>query len=319
MVYFNARWYDPSTGRFTTIDPVQDGANWYVYCSNNPLVMVDPTGLTKYRMGDQYYDPVTQTYTSAYDAASYTDDSHIGEYNKKTDEIYTPWGWTRPSQEERKIIDELGMIESDKLTMFPELEKKKLINTLIDLQITYKLAEIGLEEKYNGLPMSARMIENIREIKSGSVITSTDGYDYTFDAENNLVTKKELGLKPTMDMFLVLPILKGLAKAGLGFIDGAVGRVNTLKTAIDACDDYGLSNAGRAFQKHAGRGERGLSIWGKIQGGNPGLNNAGLKNLNEILRGQGKFIQNGKYLEKFLPDGRGVRTLLDGTFVTFLD
>jgi hypothetical protein len=32
-------------GRFTSEDPARDGLNWYVYCSNNPLAFVDPTGL----------------------------------------------------------------------------------------------------------------------------------------------------------------------------------------------------------------------------------------------------------------------------------
>jgi RHS repeat-associated protein len=45
LYYFNARYYDPAIGRFITLDPVQDGSNWYVYCDNNPLSMVDPTGL----------------------------------------------------------------------------------------------------------------------------------------------------------------------------------------------------------------------------------------------------------------------------------
>jgi RHS repeat-associated protein len=45
LYYFNARWYDSSTGRFTSEDPVRDGVNWFVYVSNNPLRFVDPTGL----------------------------------------------------------------------------------------------------------------------------------------------------------------------------------------------------------------------------------------------------------------------------------
>ena len=44
--YYNARWYDPSLGRFTTEDPIKDGSNWYAYANNNPLRFVDPTGLT---------------------------------------------------------------------------------------------------------------------------------------------------------------------------------------------------------------------------------------------------------------------------------
>ncbi len=45
LYYFNARWYDPELGRFISEDPIKDGVSWYVYCGNNPLVFVDPTGL----------------------------------------------------------------------------------------------------------------------------------------------------------------------------------------------------------------------------------------------------------------------------------
>jgi RHS repeat-associated protein len=46
LYYFNARWYDPETGRFITEDPARDGVNWYAYCGNNPLNRIDPTGLS---------------------------------------------------------------------------------------------------------------------------------------------------------------------------------------------------------------------------------------------------------------------------------
>lgn len=45
LYYFNARYYDATTGRFINVDPIQDGSNWYVYCENNPLVRTDSTGL----------------------------------------------------------------------------------------------------------------------------------------------------------------------------------------------------------------------------------------------------------------------------------
>ncbi|MDY3303082.1 MAG: RHS repeat-associated core domain-containing protein [Clostridia bacterium] len=44
FVYLRNRYYDPSIGCFTTIDPAMDGDNWYVYCANNPVMLVDPTG-----------------------------------------------------------------------------------------------------------------------------------------------------------------------------------------------------------------------------------------------------------------------------------
>ena len=47
MYYFNARWYNPETGRFASEDPARDGINWYAYVGNNPLKYTDPTGLKK--------------------------------------------------------------------------------------------------------------------------------------------------------------------------------------------------------------------------------------------------------------------------------
>ena len=43
------RYYDASTGRFLSRDPIQDGYNWYTYCANDPVNAVDPTGLSLWR------------------------------------------------------------------------------------------------------------------------------------------------------------------------------------------------------------------------------------------------------------------------------
>jgi RHS repeat-associated protein len=61
LYYFNARWYDPGTGRFITEDPIRYGANWYGYANNNPLMFVDPTGLYGTNAGYSGYDPTTGT------------------------------------------------------------------------------------------------------------------------------------------------------------------------------------------------------------------------------------------------------------------
>ena len=42
--YLRARYYNPSTGRFTTEDPIRDGLNWYAYCAGNPVTFNDPSG-----------------------------------------------------------------------------------------------------------------------------------------------------------------------------------------------------------------------------------------------------------------------------------
>lgn len=43
--YLQARYYDPDLGRFVSEDPAMDGDNWYVYCGNDPINMVDPSGM----------------------------------------------------------------------------------------------------------------------------------------------------------------------------------------------------------------------------------------------------------------------------------
>lgn len=45
LQYAMNRYYIPELGRFISEDPVKDGLNWYVYCANNPLRFVDPSGL----------------------------------------------------------------------------------------------------------------------------------------------------------------------------------------------------------------------------------------------------------------------------------
>jgi RHS repeat-associated protein len=50
LIYLRARYYDPATGRFLSRDTFSGNLNdppsqnRYVYCSNNPVIYVDPTG-----------------------------------------------------------------------------------------------------------------------------------------------------------------------------------------------------------------------------------------------------------------------------------
>jgi len=44
LYYYNARWYDPTVGRFISEDSVADDPNLYGYCGGNPVNFTDPTG-----------------------------------------------------------------------------------------------------------------------------------------------------------------------------------------------------------------------------------------------------------------------------------
>ena len=43
---YGFRDYSPVSARFTTVDPVRDGSNWFSYVVNDPVNYVDPLGLT---------------------------------------------------------------------------------------------------------------------------------------------------------------------------------------------------------------------------------------------------------------------------------
>ena len=45
LMLLGHRYYDPSTGRFLSRDPIRAGYNWYIYAMNDPANSVDPKGL----------------------------------------------------------------------------------------------------------------------------------------------------------------------------------------------------------------------------------------------------------------------------------
>ena len=44
LIYMRARYMDPAIGRFIAEDPACSGDNWYAYCGNNPVNLLDADG-----------------------------------------------------------------------------------------------------------------------------------------------------------------------------------------------------------------------------------------------------------------------------------
>ena len=51
---FGFRDYSAALGRFSSLDPIRDGDNWYSYCMGNPVSYVDDTGLWVVETTEQY-------------------------------------------------------------------------------------------------------------------------------------------------------------------------------------------------------------------------------------------------------------------------
>ena len=106
---------------------------------------------------------------------------------------------------------------------------------------------------------------------------------------------------------------------------GAVKGLSPSETKValsSAQESYkGSTVVGHALSKHAGRDPE---TWGTMSGPMTKWNELGMAQLQEVVDGPGSFTKqtydNGlTFLEKRLPDGRGVRLNLDGSFKGFLD
>lgn len=96
---------------------------------------------------------------------------------------------------------------------------------------------------------------------------------------------------------------------------------NAVRSALsDRIGKRGFSEVGYQFQKHFGRGGNWSSAISEGVKLNPTtFNQAGYNTFKEIWRAPGSFKKVGGFLEKRLPDGRGIRLQENWQFKGFLD
>jgi len=86
--YFGTRYYSSLEGRFTSVDPisgtVSDPQRWnmYVYVTNNPLGLIDPSGMSSQRPPKNPNTPERKPTHDEYDMGS-----RVGPGNTEL-----PWG-----------------------------------------------------------------------------------------------------------------------------------------------------------------------------------------------------------------------------------
>jgi len=80
---YGFRDYDPMVMRWTTVDPIRDGVNWYVYVGNDPVNLVDPIGLAEI-----YANDITGAPIVAYEGRDLKAETNIVIKRDSSDEFY---------------------------------------------------------------------------------------------------------------------------------------------------------------------------------------------------------------------------------------
>ena len=193
LYYFNARWYDPSLGRFMTEDPARDGLNWYAYCSNNPLRYVDPTGLKNVEGTtvdkDSYYDPETDSIRTGSGEELMSPDidktedenNQYGNYNNLTDLLQNSGLINYP-------FDELGVSDLD-----VDSDIIFIIEKFIDDDFT-GIVLAGDYLQVTALLTGAYEIGDVYEFKNGEIVNKIPYQSVSIGGEVDLGIEGGLSL-----------------------------------------------------------------------------------------------------------------------------
>ena len=106
--YFGSRYYNSDLSIWLSVDPMSDDYPYqsnYVYCSNNPLMIVDPNGMFETRAEAQKYRKEHHTGGSIHKRSKH--DNYSGNYsivNRRTNTSYT-----KPQHREESSVPTSGM------------------------------------------------------------------------------------------------------------------------------------------------------------------------------------------------------------------
>jgi RHS repeat-associated protein len=285
FIFFGRRYYDPTMGRWTTPDPLEDadGPNVYAYLHNNPLLYRDRYGLfteewdlfkersydlfsgTAHGMGDYLWSNAQALHSCAF---------HIGCADMDFD-----------VQELTHIRQSFQQTQEDHTAYFESCLQQALpANTASPLyQQTRYCSQAGLE--------LASLATGVYGVAKGCM---------------SLVKVARYSEKA------VVSALKSVAKENVKF------DLNALSKAGQVMDRSGLTKAGRALDKH---GNRLNSPFPKTTGNPASKNMQGQFYLDEILTHHNRktIISDKGDIRFYTPNGRGAHFRSNGSFKGFLD
>ena len=340
-----ARYYAAWLGRWTSADPLgigADGPGIYNYTWGSPVMYVDPGGMdSEVYLGNATDASSTARFDKVWgentrEWRDTKDSSTTGWYVKTQGSKVLPAPRPAPEKGDFDATARAWLGSSlphsnswlpgwrDELNMFldeaePALAERRLADVSVDLE------------------KGAGKLNAIARSEIESLLWSPEA-EANYQRTRTDPRMQRVGPPPEVD--LVGPIVSQTPAISFSLWSTFVGTLPSrtapaipmpLRTAsIDlqtasqsAAEAYkGSTRLGHAFSKHAGRNPE---IWGTTTGHANKWHDQGLRHFQEIVDGPGHFQQvtDSKtgilWIEKRLPDGRGIRLNRDYTFKGFVD
>jgi RHS repeat-associated protein len=140
MYNYGYRDYQPEVARFTTVDPMRDGANWFAYVNNDPVNYVDLWGLKDVLLTIYNIDPTPGENTIA------TSTGEVGHTWMSIDDENRGWGFDGDPRTGASVPGVL-------LTTYEDNRGGRDITSTYSKTISEEQAQ-GLEDYWTGLVSS---------------------------------------------------------------------------------------------------------------------------------------------------------------------
>lgn len=204
LTYLRARYYDPSIGRFISEDPIKDGTNWYVYCGNNPIAFVDPSGLV---------DVGARTYSATYSGATITGDGNGAtvKWNDKTLTIDNSNGYLKDGHwycDDSLFVEAFG-VGTKKFVVYEDPVLGTVsIRAALKISGNARSSELGdktytqlfidgIEEYWTGTFGTYQVSTYVESVTSGGIKVNIDHVNLKAKSDNSYMRRPLFGWKKT--------------------------------------------------------------------------------------------------------------------------
>jgi RHS repeat-associated protein len=219
---YGYRDYQPATARFTTVDPIRDGSNWFAYVHNNPVSYVDILGLWEFngdgtataQPGDTLWGLADQITGKG---ANWTQTGYSGVPEQlQIGQTVDYKGMTETIKVKAFIIDGSGITQSD---VIKQNETAAKVYNSQGIPVTFDVSTTVVAN-----PDLLNVKTDLSSlVTTGRTITSETGVSfYSVDSFTQLYTGNILGVNWEGMGFLAIPV-SVITTASLGKYDDTTG------------------------------------------------------------------------------------------------